>query len=469
MALTKVTYDMMDTPLPYSVIEGAPISVLDYADLAVVTACRDPGDPASHLLTSFLNWTPAIQAALDACFANGGGEVLLPKNSVPYYVQDPITIKSNTTFVCQDWIVLADYNLVGHTVAADGDNILIQNLQIDNSNIYAGGSGYNGFVARGEGIKLIGGYIKNCERGSVAPADGGKGVQIEAGDSYDITISDVTFENCFMAMSTIRDYLTANPYNGILYSNIVAFDCDILFFVKQSNGAQSPTGLQHTVQLNNFYAKNCGAFEGALQFTRASNVIVSNGIVTNDPASVTTALIRGNHANCQFVNIGFYGNTNSVINLDPGTYAVDSSQVNQNNRYDIQVWGQVNYLADANIATPYRTLDNCFGSFQCRLDPASAWFGYEMRNGTSVFELTQGQKSYRAITSVNYNTNVYWPESFADVTSQEAWVMAHATNALYHKLRDVAAASVPNNSLFINTATGKLSFKDSGGVVNALY
>jgi hypothetical protein len=469
MALTKVTYEMMDTPLPYSVIEGAPISVLDYADLAVVTACRDPGDPNSHLLTSFLNWTPAIQAALDACFDNGGGSVVLPKNTVPYYVQDQIIVKSNTTLICEDWLVLADYNLTGATLGIDGDNVLIQNLLIDNSGIYAGGSGYNGVGASGEGIKIFGGYIKNCARGNVSPADGGKGVQIEDGDSFDITVSGVTFENCFMAMSTFRDYTTVLPYNGIVYSDIVAFNCDILFFVRQANGAQDPTGLEHTVQLNNFYAKNCGAFEGVMQFSRASNVLVSNGIIVNDPLVSTTAMIRGNHANCQFVNIGFYGDTNSVINLDPGTYSPDSSQAVANNRYDVQVWGQVDYFVDAAIGTPYRTLDNCFGSFQSRLAPATAWFGYELRNGTSVFELIQGQKAYRAVTNINFDTNAYWPENFADVTSSQALLAAHATNVNYDKFKTIAAASVPNNSVFLDTATGKLSFKDNSGVVNALY
>lgn len=469
MALTKVPYPMLDTPMPYSVIEGAPISVLDYADLAVVTACRDPGDPASHLLTSFLNWTPAIQAALDAANAAGGGAVVLPKNTVPYYVQDPITVKSNTTFICEDWLVLADYNLSGHTVMADGSNITIQNLQIDNSNIYAGASGFNGFTASGSAIKVIGGFIRNCARGGSGAADGGKGVQIEAGDSFDITISDVTFDNCFMAMSTNRDFGTTNPYNGIVYDSIAAFNCGILFFVSQTNGAQSPTGLQHTVQLNNFYARNCGAFEGVMQFSRASNVLVTNGIIVNETLVVNTSLIRGNHANCQFVNIGFYGDTNSVINLDPGTYSPDSSQAIVNNRYDIQVWGQVAYLVDVDIATPYRTLNNCIGSFQCRLAPSAAWFGYELRNGTSVFELTQGQKSYRAVTSINYATNTYWPAAFADVSADQAIIASHAANVNYDKFKEIAATSVPNNSVFLNSATGKLSFKDSGGVVNALY
>lgn len=405
------------------------IYVTDYANLAVMTAARSPGDPNSHLLPNFLNWSPAIQAALDEADARGGGTVILDKNTVPYYVQDLVTVKSNTTFIFDDWIVLADYNFTGGTLGANGDNITVINCQIDNSNIFAGGSGYNGIGAGGEGIKFIGGYIKNCARGNVAPADGGKGVQIEPGDSFDITISDMTFENCFMAMSTIRDFGTVNPYNGIVYNNIVAFDCDILFFVRQANGAQSQTGLEHTIQLNNFYAKNCGAFEGVMQFSRASNVLVSNGVVVNDPLISTSSLIRGNHANCQFVNIGFYGDAPSVVQLDPSTYAPDSSQPNRNNRYDIQVWGQVNTFASVNILTPFRTLDNCFGSFQSRLDPTTAWFGNELRNGTSVFTLLQNNKAFFASTNLNFSDNGSGnPVKFSDLT-------AYTNTAQYNAIR----------------------------------
>lgn len=461
MALTKTTYSM---------INAAPFNVLDYSGLAETVSAKDPEDADSHLLSSFLCWNKPIQAALDAANAAGGGTVVLPKNSVPYYVTDEVVVYGNTTFVFEDWIILADYNLVGHTLRLTGDNIRVVNPLINNSGIYAGGSGYNGiWPSSGAGIKITGGYIKNCARGNVAPKDGGKGIQIEAGNSYDISVDGVTFENCFMAMSTIRDYTVSNPYNGIVYSNIIAFDCLILFFVKQSNGAQSPTGLQHTVQLNNFYAKNCGAFEGVIQLSRASNVLVSNGIVVNDPGSVTTSLIRGNHSNCQFVNIGFYGNAPAVVQLDPTTYAVDSSQPNENNRYDIQVWGQIDVLLNANVSTTYATLNNCFGSIQCRLDPTTAWIGYELRNGNSVFEFSQGQKLYRAVTTLNFYGNAYWPESFADMNTYESFLTATGLNAKYANFRAIASSAAPNNTLFIDSANNKLSFKDNLGAVNALY
>jgi len=453
-------------------IKGAPFNVLDYANLAEVVTARSPGDPASHLFTSFLCWDKPIKAALDACFAAGGGTVVLAKNTVPYYVRDSIVVKSNTTFICEDWIILADYNYEGGTLGADGDNILVQNIQIDNSNIYAGGSGYNGIGASGKNVKFFGGIIKNCARGVGGPADGGKGIQIEPGDGEDIVVDGVTFSNCFMAMSTIRDFGTAAPYYGIVYSNITADNCGILFFVRQANGAQSQTGLQHSIQLNNFYAVNCGTFEGVLQFSRASNVMVSNGIVVTSPSSSAQSLVRGNHANCTFTNIGWYGDTNNCINLDPSTYAVDSSQPVENNVYDINVWGQINFFADANVATSYRTLNGCTGTVTFRLEPATAFFGYEMRNGTSVFNMSCNTGPSGNSKFVVTNTNLNWngstlPYTFASFS--DGYNVPVVNSNSYQTFATIAAASVPNLSLFLNTATGKLSYKDSTGTVNALY
>jgi len=469
VALTKATYSM---------IKGTPFNVLDYASLAETVTAKNPGNPASHLFVTFLSWRKPIQAALDACYAAGGGSVVLPKNTVPYYIDDTIFVKDNTTFTCEDFIILADYTSVGGSFGANGQNIVINNLMLDNSNIFAGGSGENGIGAGagasgiGKNITFNGGVVKNCARGNVAPFDGGKGAQIEPGDGENIVIDGMTFGNCFMAMSTIRDFGTTDPYYGIIYSNIKADNCPILFFVRQSNGAQSQTGLQHTVQLNNFYATNCGTFEGVFQFSRASNVMVSNGIVVVDPTASAQPLIRGNHANCTFTNIGWYGATSTCISLDPSTYAVDSSQPNENNIYDINVWGQVNYFANANIATTNRTLNGCTGTVTFRLEPATAFFGYELRNGTSLFNLscnTSGagpSKFVSANTALNFDGSTL-PYTFAGFA--DGYNYSQVSTVAYTNFVTVAAGNVANDSLFLDTATGKLSYKNSTGVVNTLY
>lgn len=471
MALTKVSYSM---------IKGAPFNVLDYASLATTVTAKNPGNPASHLFPSFLSWKLPIQAALDACFAAGGGTVILPKNTVPYYIDDVIFVKDNTTFICEDFIILADYTTGGGAFGASGINIVVQNLQLDCSNIYAGGSGENGIGAGagasgiGKNIKFSGGIVKNCSSGNNndGTGDGGKGCQLEPGDGEDIVIDGMTFSNCFMAMSTIRDFGTIDPYYGIIFSNITADNCKILFFVRQSNGAQSQTGLQHTVQLNNFYATNCGTFEGVMQFSRASNVMVSNGVVVVDPAYSAQPLIRGNHANCTFTNIGWFGNAINCINLDPGTYSIDSSQPNENNVYDINVWGQVNYFADVNIATTNRTLNGCTGTVTFRLAPAIAFFGAELRNGTSIFSLSCNtgaggiSKFVLANTALNYNTSTL-PYTFAGFA--DGYNYSQVSTVSYTNFLTVAAGTVANDTLFLDTATGKLSYKNSAGVVNALY
>jgi hypothetical protein len=469
MALTKATYSM---------IKGAPFNVLDYASLAEVVTAKDPSDPNSHLLTSFLSWRRPIQQALDDCYDAGGGCVVLPKNTVPYYLDDYIVVYDNTTFICEDWIILADYTSVGGSFGANGSNIVVQNLMLDNSNIYAGGSGQNGIGAGaglsgvGKNIKFSGGIVKNCHQGVGGPADGGKGIQIEPGDGEDIVVDGMTFSNCFMAMSTIRDFGTTDPYYGIVYSNITADNCGILFFVRQAGGAQSQTGLQHSVQLNNFYAVNCGTYEGVLQFSRASNVLVSNGVVVTDPTSSATSLIRGNHANCTFTNIGWYGDTGSCVNLDPGTYSIDSSQPVENNRYDINIWGQVNFFADGNVATTYNTLNGCTGNVTFRLAPATAFFGYELRNGTSVINMscntgpTGTSKFVVASTNLNYNTSGL-PYTFAGFS--DGYNVSGTQNISFNGFKTIAATSVGNDTLFLDTATGKLSYKDSGGTTHALY
>jgi hypothetical protein len=470
MSLTKASYSM---------ITGAPINVLDYAGLAKTVTAKSPSDSHSHLFTSFLSWRIPIQTALNQANANGGGCVVLPKNTVPYYVDDYLTIYSNTTLICEDWIVLADYTTTGGTFSAIGENILVINFKLDNSNLYAGSSGQNGIGAGGtlntvnsKNIKFYGGVIKNCSsgNGNDGTGDGGKGVQIEPGNLEDFVIDGMTFSNCFMAMSNIRDYTTGPdnlPYMGILYNNITVDNCYIIFFAKQADGAEVQTGLQQTIHLNNFYAIASGTFEGCFQFSRATNIKISNGTVVVPSAYTATSLIRGNHADCTFENIEWYGNTHSCINLDPSTYAVDSSQANQNNVYKINVLGTIDVIADATVTTPYRTLNNCYGEFIFTNTLNTGFFGYELRNGTSTFFVGYGTTQGVVTTSTAFIGSAL-TTNFSGMSAGIYNVPVFENN-FYQSFTPIAATSAPNQSLFLNTATNKLSYKDNTGTVNALY
>lgn len=403
------------------------IRVTDYADLVYVATARSPGDPNSHLSLSFNCWDLAIQAALDEAYNRGGGIVVLPKNTVPYYVRDPIYIKSNTIFECEDWIILADYNYIGGTVFAVGENIEVRNIKVDNSNIYAGGSGYNGlniapmsFGLTNTNVKFYGGIVKNCASGfgNTGAGDGGKGIQIESTNSANIVVDGVTFDTCFMAMSTQRNLAEVQPYKGILYNNITAKECFILFLARQTNAAQSQTGLEHAVVLSNFYARNCGRFEGVFQFSRASNIKIANGIVVNEATYPTCPLIRGNHANTTFDNIAWYGGSTPVIDTDVGTYIPDAAQAVKNNRYNLDIWGTPTWVAFGTNGAPNVSLNGCVGNVTLRNAPTSGFFSYAMRNGNSQFQLVSntgpfGQsKAVMVDTATNFDTSGN-PNNFA--------------------------------------------------------
>jgi len=385
-------------------LREAPVTPQDYADLVFMANAKSPGDGKSHYAVNFESWRTAIQRALDVVSERGGGTVLIPYRAQPYLIDDYLKVGANTRLVFEGTVKLADYTTIGAILVIDDDNVMLDNPLLDGSDIYAGGSGQNGIgIISGNHIRISGGHVKNCHRGEDfvspgSPNDGGKGVQIEHSAGEDIVIDGLALSNCFMAMSTIRDGTGAEPYYGILYSNIKADNCDILFFVKQSN-IVSTDGLQHTVQLNNFYAVNCGSFEGAFQFSRASHVLVANGIVVNTSGVAHTSLIRGTHRYCRFKDVMFTATTDSIVNLEPGTYCQDNSYDPEQNDYDIQHIGTVNFL----INSITRPLKNSTGRFQLQNDVGTAFFGYPQRNGNSTFTVSQGGKTAIVGTNTNFN------------------------------------------------------------------
>jgi hypothetical protein len=177
-------------------------------------------------------------------------------------------------------------------------------------------------------------------------------------------------------------------------------------------------------------------------------------------------LIRGNHANCSFTKIGWYGDTATCINLNPSTYAFDDSQANENNVYEIDIWGTVDFIANASLTTAFRTLDNCTGTFTMQTAPTTAFFGNELRNGASMFTVANGTKQGIVHTSTSFDGSPL-ANNFSDLTADRLNIPVFQN--WYEAFTPIATTTAQNNSVFVDTATGKLSFKDSGGVVHALY
>jgi hypothetical protein len=354
---------------------------------------------ASSAASAAVN-TTAIKNALTYLVGIGGGTLLVPKAASAYLINDTITIGSNVRVVFEQFLQLTTASSTGTVLYLNGNNIELINPLIDGGGA-ASDAGENGIgIVGGNNIHVYGGHVQNCNRGGTGMAFGGKGVQIEPGGVEGILIDGTEFSYCFMAMSTIRDGLTIPSDYGILFTNIKADNCDILFFVRQSN-INNTNGLEHTVQLNNFYAVQCGAFEGVMQFSRAANVQVSNGVIINSGSAIT-ALIRGNHRYCRFDNIRFSGDCARIIDLDPSTFAIDSSNVCTDNTYDINYTGACNYLAYADPTTTNRILQNSYIKAVLSSDVGTKIVNDELRNGYCVLDVQIPQKSVLTTTATFY-------------------------------------------------------------------
>lgn len=387
MALTKATYSM---------ITGSPVNVLDYSSLVVrQTAPLRGVNPATGWIgVAYDDWCFAIQAAFDAA---EGGSVLLPNRGTPYIISDVIILRTNTTFYCDGEIKLGNStNGGGIAGTLDGStDCVIYDLKVDGSNIYTGSSGENGWGFGGSNHRLIGGHIKNCARGVGGSADGGKGIQNET-EYGNIIVSNVTFENCFMAMSTRQEHiLHAYDCGPQIFTNITAEDCGILLFVEYAGVGSVPDGKKHSVLLDGFSARNCGSFEGALQFSNASNVLVSDGLIIN-PGFTTPAFIRGRHRYCSFDNIQLSGNCTSIINNAPGTYCPLTAASEQNN-YNIQHIGTISTAIGSSVASD-RAITNSTINLRIDTDPSSGLVDTEVDDASTFCVITFDGKVLRGST-----------------------------------------------------------------------
>lgn len=421
------------------------ISVSDYANLVFTHTAKDPGDPNSHVAVSFSSWRLAIQAAIDEAFSRGGGTVVLDTGSAPFLhatllVDDYIRVKSGVTVEGEAIVKLGDYTTIGGLLIIDGSDVTLSNVRLDGSGIYAGATGENGICPlQGNNIKVFGGEVKNFARGTSGGAFGGKGVQVEGGASTNVVVDGLSIKTCHMAMSSYFDFATAAQIGPVLFSNITAENCGILLFVRQANGADI-TGLKHSVVLDNFTAKNCGTFEGALQFSRAANVLVSNGLIANTTS--INSFIRGNHRFCEFDALTFSGDCTQIINLDPSTYAADSSFAVENNKYEFKHTGTTGYVANSSVGTPFRTLQDCQLNFQLQNDVSTKIVGDELRNGYCLVTGQQGAKSFVA-------------------SAAELFTLALTKFANFAAGRTLYAQNVPAYSF--NPQASPLTFTDNSG------
>jgi hypothetical protein len=213
MSLTKVTYSMID---------GAPFNVLDYG--------ADPTGVASS--------TAAIQAAIDAAFAAGGGVVSIPAGTFKVTVS---TLTETLWNAGVAWpatdgcLVLRDnVHLIGEGIGAtkllsdnanktviqisDGNNTRVSGLTVDGN--WSGSGAGHGIIQLlstdddstvCENMAFDGLFITNV---------GSYGIGIENGDCYNVYINNVRAYNIGADGIDFKNRGTVKQNTGIFISNV---------------------------------------------------------------------------------------------------------------------------------------------------------------------------------------------------------------------------------------------------------
>lgn len=289
-----------------------------------------------------------IQKCLD--YVDGKGlEVIIPDSGGDFLVSGTLYVGSKTTMTwLGSFIKLSNYTAIGTVIAnkfsKNAGYITLNNPLIDGSDITAGGTGDNGFSAfNTKHIRVYGGVIKNCKKGTEAFKLGGKAFQFESSNVEDVVVDGTRVENCSWAMSTQYDIQENNDLGGtkveVKFNNIYALDCENLAILHQINGLVESDN--HIVELNNITSVNCGNSDGLLILSRLKNAKI-NGI-TAIGSAITGGLIRGRHTNCDFKNIKVLQNMDSLI-LNKPSFDGQSVEVSQNNTYEFFLDSNINYV-----------------------------------------------------------------------------------------------------------------------------
>lgn len=300
--------------------------------------------------------TVAIQAALDS----GAGRVYIPKPSGSFYLlTDNIELKSNQTIEWETgaFLRLTQAATVGHVIGSilTITNVTLINPQIDGGDLgHVVGNQYgeNGIgLSHCQNIKVFGGHVKNCRRGT---SDfGGKGVQVEGGTSSfvkDVLITGLFIENCSKGFNT--QGLPTSPATQIVFTDIIVSNCWEIFQVDQFNSPPTYSSEQQNVLISGITAFNCGLKDytsavdtGAIVINRYSHAKVENVTLTNEASygTIPTFIVdhQGNNNN---IEATFTGAVTTLVDLRANaSFGTGGSW--ENSHYKVKHFGTVTTLA----------------------------------------------------------------------------------------------------------------------------
>jgi hypothetical protein len=305
----------------------------------------------------------AIQAASDS----GKGVIRVPFLGGGYSISDGIAWGANQTWVFDTgaFLSLTTASTLGHVLgppaATTVNNVDLINPQIDGGelgHVVANNFGENGIgVARATAIKVLGGHIKGCRRGT---ADfGGKGVQVE-NNARDVFVGGgLLIENCSKGFNS--NALTTEFALNIVFDGIIVKECWEIFQLDQFFSPPGYSAEVHGVTIDNIRAFNCGIKDfagatdtGAIVLNRYYGAVIGSVTLTNEASFGTIpALIVDHQSNGVTANdINFFGVATNLLDMrNNASFGTGGDRTD--NRWKILHHGTATTLAIADAAGTY--------------------------------------------------------------------------------------------------------------------
>lgn len=282
------------------------------------------------------NDTVALQTLINNVSAAGGGQIVMDCNT-DYLISNSIYVKSNIVlnFTGTGFLKLTASSGNGAVLVVYSQNpsIITENVHIINPRIDGGNFGWPTATSAAYGengvagtsckhVRVYGGFVKNCRRGSSNPVGtGGKAIQFESGVD-DILVEGLTAENCTILCETGGSPNDTQYRTGtrVTYKNLTGKNIERPISLMQ---LFTPPGDESVVSclIDGVQLYNCGR-EGV------AGTELNFGLIVAD--RYTGAVVR----NVQCYNEPAYGKIHSVVRMRRG----------QRNEFSVTFNGACDYI-----------------------------------------------------------------------------------------------------------------------------
>lgn len=330
-----------------------------------------------------------IQDLFDTALAGVHLEVIFDSDN-DYLLSNFVQIRSNTTlrFTGKGFLKLTQSSVPGSVLLMAGTaSAPVVNVRIYEPRIDAGNFGWptatsaiygeNGLAGTHcKDIKVYGGYIKNCRRGSSNPiGTGGKAIQFESGVE-DILVDGTTAIDCTILCESggiVDDVLPGDTFRRarlVTYTNLKAFNCERLISLSHANSPVSTLVEANNYVIDGVQGFNCGREGptgteknfGLIVNDRASNATIRNVDVFNDATyGALHSIIRQHRgSNCIYENIRFHGDVDQIVSHIVASGWGTVNNLRHNKFGPISHFGTAGYAINATSGDSSNLLENIY-------------------------------------------------------------------------------------------------------------